>query len=55
MAYQEEVFDNKSSEALAQVAQKGGGALSLEIPKVRLDQAISTSWSCGCPCLVQGS
>ena len=37
-----EVFYNRSSEALAQVAQRGGGALSLETPKVRLDRALST-------------
>jgi len=32
----------RGSEALAQVAQRGGGASSLETPKVRLDGALST-------------
>ena len=30
-------------------------ALSLETFKVRLDQALSTWWSCRCPCSLQGS
>ena len=30
------------------------GALSLETPKVRLDGALSTWWSCGGPCSLQG-
>jgi len=31
------VFYNKGGEALAQAAHRGGGALSLQTPKVRLD------------------
>jgi len=30
------------------------GAPSLETPKVRLDGALSTWWSCRCPCSLQG-
>ena len=30
-------------------------APSLETAKVRLDRALSTWWSCGCPCSLQGS
>jgi len=41
-------------EALVQVAQRGSGAPSTEIPKVRLDGALSTWWSCGCLCSLQG-
>ena len=29
-------------------------ALSLKTPKVRLDGTLSTSWSCRCPCSLQG-
>ena len=36
------LFYNKGSEALAQVAQRGGGAPSLDTLKVRLDGALST-------------
>ena len=46
------VFYNKGSEALAQVAQRGGGAPSLQTPKVRLDGALSTDGAVGVP--VQG-
>jgi len=35
-------FYNKGGEALAQVAQRCGGAPSLETNKVRLDDALST-------------
>jgi len=35
-------FYNKGSEALAQAAQRGGGAPSLQTAKVRLDGALST-------------
>ena len=38
----EAVFYSKGSEALEQVAQRGGGAPSLETLKVRLDGALST-------------
>ena len=31
------------------------GAPSLQTPKVRLDGALSTWWSCGFPCSLQGS
>jgi len=37
LAYEEEVFYAEGGEALAQVAQRGGGAPSLEPPKVRLE------------------
>jgi len=36
------LFYNKGSEALAQVAQRGGGAPSPDTLKVRLDGALST-------------
>mgnify|MGYP001855051220 CR=1 FL=1 len=36
-----EVFYNQGGEALAQVAQRGGGVPSLETLKVRLDGALS--------------
>ena len=38
----DKVFHSKGGEALAQVAQRGGGDLSLETLKVRLDWALST-------------
>jgi len=37
MGYKEEVACNKGGEALAQVAQRGCCAPSLQTPKVRLD------------------
>ena len=46
-------ISKKGSEALAQVAQSGGGAPSLQTPKVRLEGS-EHWWSCGCPCSLQG-
>ena len=42
-------FYNKGGEALAQVAQRGGGAPSLQTAKVRLDGALSTDGAVGVP------
>jgi len=47
--YKEEVFYSKGGEALAQAAQRGGGAPSLGTPKVRLDGALSTDGAVGVP------
>ena len=47
-------FYNKSREVLTQDTWRGSGAPSLETPKVRLDVALSTWWSSGCPYLLQG-
>ena len=45
----------KGDEALAQVAQRGGGALSLQTLKIRLNRALSICWTYRCPCSLQGS
>lgn len=52
--YKEEVLYSKDGEALEQVALISGGAPSLETVQIRLDQAVSTWWSCGCLCSLRG-
>ena len=42
MDIREKFFYNQGGEALAQVAQRGGGVPSLGTLKVRLDEALST-------------
>ena len=37
-----------------EISQRGGGAPSLEMLRVRQDEHLSTCWSCGCPCAVLG-
>jgi len=50
IGYREEVFFyTKGSEAVAQAAQGGGGAPSLQTAKVRLDGAVSTDGAVGVP------
>ena len=39
---------------LAQAAQRGGGVLSLETPKIRLDRALSTDGTVGVPVQCRG-
>lgn len=42
IGYKENVLNNKCDEALEKTAQKGGGCLTSETPKVTVDGAVST-------------
>ena len=44
-----QVFYTRGGEAVAQVAQRGGGAPSLQTAKVRLDGALSTAGAVAVP------
>ena len=45
---------NKSKEAVAQVAQRGGGCHVLGDSQGQAGWALSAWWSCRCPCALQG-
>ena len=49
------LFHTMAGEALAQVAQRGGGYPILEDTQGQAGWALSTWWSCRCLCSLQGS
>ena len=52
---QKNVFVLRQTEHWNRLPREVVGILSLEMPKTRLDEALSVSWSCGCPSAQQWS